>query len=50
MTVLLNSSRKDHYIQLIMGLDVSAQKTFVEIIKNSSQEEHSVFQENSVIV
>lgn len=50
MTVLLLSPSKQHYIQTIMDLDPAVQKTFVEIIKNSTSEEDSLRQENSTIV
>ncbi len=50
MTVLLSSPSKEHYIQCIMDLDSSVQKTFVEIIRNSNPLEDSLRQENSTIV
>lgn len=39
MTVLLLSPSKQHYIEIIMGLEAPVQKAFVEIIKNSNPEE-----------
>jgi hypothetical protein len=50
MTVLLASDFKEQYIQRIMTLEEDVQKTFVEIIKKTSQEEDTFRSTNSALV
>ena len=47
VSVLMNSSHKEKYIQLIMTLDEHAQNSFVEIIQNSLDQKTFTNTENS---
>jgi uncharacterized protein YdcH (DUF465 family) len=49
VSVLMNSTGKERYIQLIMTLDETIQNTFVEIIQNSLDQQIFPSQQNSNI-
>ena len=50
MTVLLASERKQHYVEIIMGLEEGIQKTFVEIIKRTKMNEQAIAEQNRKVV